>query len=100
MTLLQSILVYFVSPVLSFLILIIFVEVIMSWLIAFNVMNLKNPLMAQLYSVVRTIATPILNPIRKVVPSIGGLDLSPIIALLGIQWVNGYVVSSLYKLFG
>lgn len=100
MNLLQSILVYFVSPVLTLIVILIFVEVIFSWLIAFNIMNLRNPMMAQIYNTVRAIVRPILEPIRRIVPSIGGLDLSPIIALLLIQWINGYVVPSLYTLFG
>ncbi len=100
MNLLQSILVYFVSPVLSFLVLLIFIEVIFSWLIAFNIVNLRNPLMAQFYNTVKAIVRPILDPIRRVVPAIGGLDLSPIIALLLIQWLNGYLVRALYNMLG
>lgn len=100
MTLLQSILVYFVSPVLTLLVILIFLEVIFSWLIAFNIVNLRNPVMAQVYNTVKAIVRPILEPIRRVIPSIGGLDLSPIIALLLIQWINGYVVTALYRFFG
>jgi len=100
MNILQSILVYFISPVLSLLVFLIFLEVIFSWLVAFNIMNLRNPIMAQIYNTVRAITRPILEPIRKVIPSIGGLDLSPIVALLLIQWANGYIVPALYKMLG
>ena len=95
MSLAQSLILYLVSPLISLLVFLIFVEVVMSWLVAFNVMNLRNPTMAQLYQVVNRITQPILDPIRRVVPSIGGLDFSPIIALLGLSWLNNYIVRDL-----
>lgn len=100
MNFLQSILIYFISPVLSLLVFLIFIEVIFSWLIAFNVVNLRNPIMQQIYMTVRAIVQPILNPIRRILPAIGGLDLSPIVALLGISWLNNYVVPTLYQALG
>ena len=88
-------------PVISLLIFLIFIEVIFSWLIAFNVVNLRNPMVAQIYQIVNRITQPILQPIRNVLPSIGGLDFSPIVALLGLSWINNYVVGSvLYPMLG
>ena len=49
MSFLQSILIYFVSPLLSLLLIIFFVYMVFSWLIAFNIVNLRNPAMAQIY---------------------------------------------------
>ena len=92
MTLAQSILLHFVSPVISVVIFLIFAEVIFSWLVAFNVVNLRNPMVAQIYQVIRTVTEPILRPIRNVLPSMGGLDFSPIVALLGLSWINNYLV--------
>lgn len=95
MTFAQSIIAYLVSPVLSLLVFLIFIEVVFSWLVAFNVVNLRNPAVAQIYEVVRRFTEPILRPIRNAVPSIGGLDFSPIIAILGLSWLNDYVVRQL-----
>lgn len=86
MSFLQTISHHLIAPVLGFLILIIFVEVIFSWLIAFNIVNLRNPIMGQIYNIVRTISKPILEPFRKIIPAVGGLDLSPIAALLLLSW--------------
>ena len=86
MSFLQTISHHLIAPVLGFLILIIFVEVIFSWLIAFNIVNLRNPFMSQIYTIVRTISKPILDPFRKIIPAVGGLDLSPIAALLLLSW--------------
>jgi len=66
-------------------VLIVIVNAIISWLVAFDVINLRNPTM---YRVVRTldaITEPMLRPIRRVLPNLGGIDLSPIILLLLLQ---------------
>jgi len=66
-------------------ILVVIVNAIISWLVAFDVVNLRNPAM---YRVVRTldaVTEPLLRPIRRILPSLGGMDLSPIILLLLLQ---------------
>ena len=101
MTLAQSIIAYLLSPVISVLIFLIFVEVIFSWLVSFKIMNLRNPMVAQIYQTVNTITQPILRPIRNVLPAMGGLDFSPIVALLGLSWLNNYFVNGvLYNALG
>ncbi len=90
-TLLQSVLAQIIAPVLGILVLFIFAEVIFSWLIAFNIVNLRNPVMGQIYNIIRTIVTPILEPFRKIIPPIGGLDLSPIAALLLLSWLQSII---------
>ena len=100
MNILQSLLVYFVNPILSFLIFVMFIYMAFSWLIAFNIVNLRNPNMAQIYSICQRIVEPILTPIRRYVPPMGGLDIAFLIAIMGLYWLKGYMVPSLYKLFG
>lgn len=67
---------------------IIFATVIMSWLIAFNVVNLHNAFVAQLWRILNQLTEPLLGPIRRFVPSVGGLDLSPIILLLAVYFLQ------------
>lgn len=100
MSLLQSILIYFVSPLLSLLLIIFFVYMVFSWLIAFNIVNLRNPAMAQIYGVVRRICDPILEPIRRVVPPLGGLDMAFLVVVFGIYWIQGYVLPTLIGAVG
>lgn len=101
MSLAQSIIMYLVRPAISLLIFLIFVEVIFSWLLAFNIINLRNPTVAQLYKVVNRFTQPILDPIRRVIPAMGGLDFTPIVALLGLSWLNNYVVMQvIYPMLG
>ncbi len=67
---------------------VIFATVIMSWLIAFNVVNLHNSFVAQLWRILNQLTEPVLAPIRRLIPSVGGLDLSPIILLLAIYFLQ------------
>ena len=97
MSFLQSILIYFVSPLLSLLLIIFFVYMVFSWLIAFNIVNLRNPAMAQIYGVVRQICDPILEPIRRIVPPLGGLDMAFLVVVFGLYWVQGYLLPTIIR---
>ena len=62
----------------------IIVSVVMSWLIAFEVINIRNPQAANLVRLLDKITDPVYKPLRRYVPPIGGLDLTPIIVIFGI----------------
>jgi len=100
MTIGQSLLAYFISPILSLIVILIFAQVILSWLVGFGIVNLRNPLMSSIYHGINRFVEPILRPFQKIIPPMGGLDLSPIAALLAIQWLNGFVVPKLYTMLG
>lgn len=100
MTLAQSLIVYFISPVLGVIIFMIVVQIIMSWLIQFNVINIRNQLVSTIYYMLSRFVEPILAPIQRILPSFGGLDLSPIVAILVLQWVQGFVLPKLYIALG
>lgn len=69
---------------------------ILSWLIAFNVVNTRNQFVAVVSDFLYRITEPVLRPIRRLLPDLGGLDISPVIAfflLLLIQlYLEGYVL--------
>jgi len=96
MTVAQSLIVYFISPVLGLMIVLILAEIILSWLVAFGVVNLRNPTAAAIYQLINRFVQPILQPIRSVLPPFGGLDFSPFIAIIGLSWLKDFVVD--YKL--
>jgi len=100
MTLAQSLIVYFISPVLGVIIFMIVVQIIMSWLIQFNVINIRNQLVSTIYYMLSRFVEPILAPIQRIIPSFGGLDLSPIVAILALQWIQGFVLPKLYMALG
>ena len=66
----------------------IFAHFIMSWLISFNVLNVNQPFVAQVWYSLQRILDPIYRPIRRFMPDLGGIDLSPIVALLGIEIIR------------
>lgn len=63
----------------------IFIHFIMSWLISFNVLNVQQPFVAQVWYGLQRLLDPIYRPIRSILPNMGGIDLSPIVALIGLQ---------------
>jgi YggT family protein len=66
----------------------IFAHFIMSWLISFQVLNVRQPLVGQVWYTLQRILEPIYGPIRRFMPNLGGIDLSPIAALLGIEIIR------------
>ncbi len=63
---------------------IILAHVIMSWLINFQVLNLHQQLVAQIWYGLNRILEPIYGPIRRILPNMGGLDLTPLVVLIGV----------------
>ena len=62
---------------------IILAMVILSWLVAFNVVNRSNPFVRQIGQALERLTEPLLRPIRRVLPDLGGIDISPIVLLIG-----------------
>ena len=62
----------------------IFAHFIMSWLLAFNVLNPRQQFVQQVWQGLSRVLEPIYRPIRSILPSMGGLDLAPLIALIAI----------------
>jgi len=64
------------------------VNVILSWLIAFNVVNRSNHFVATLGEFLYRITDPVLAPLRRVLPNLGGIDISPLIVIIAIQFLR------------
>lgn len=75
---------------------IIIASVVISWLIAFGVMNTRNPQAANILKLLHKVTEPVYRPIRKVIPSIGGIDLSPIVVIFGIQILQHIIARLFY----
>ena len=71
---------------------IILATVVMSWLVAFNVINGSNPYVRQTGYALGRLTEPLLGPIRRRLPDLGGIDISPIVLLIGLQFVR-YLVA-------
>ena len=66
----------------------IFAHFIMSWLISFQVLNVRQPLVGQVWYTLQRILEPIYGPIRRILPNFGGIDFTTIVAILGIQMLD------------
>lgn len=63
----------------------IIAHVIMSWLISFQVLNLHQPFVAQVWHTLQRLLEPIYGPVRRILPPMQGIDLAPLVVLLGIM---------------
>ena len=77
---------------------VLLIMIIMSWLISFNVINTRNQFVAGLWRVVNSITEPILRPIRRVIPPVSGLDLSPIIVFVIIFFLQSFIANDLPRM--
>lgn len=67
---------------------VIIASAVLSWLIAFNVVNYRNQVVAQIDQTLRALTEPVLGPIRRRMPNLGAVDISPIVLLLGILFIQ------------
>ena len=79
---------------------IILIQVIMSWLINFNVINLYQPFVRQVWDALNQLTAPIYRRIRSVIPPMGGLDFAPMIVILGIIFLQILLRTSIAPMFG
>lgn len=77
-----------IDAILQFYTLVIFVMVVMSWLLSFNVINRHNQVVDAIWRTALALTEPVLGPIRRMMPNMGGLDISPIVLLLGIFFLR------------
>ena len=83
---------FILGSLLGLLLLAIIISAILSWLFAFDVINHRNRFVNQLADMLDRIVSPILAPLRRVIPPLGGVDITPIIALLLITGVMNYLL--------
>ena len=83
---------FVIDALLGLLVLAIIVSAILSWLFAFDVINHRNRFVSQLAYALDRITGPVLAPLRRFIPPLGGIDVTPIVALIVIQGVQNYLL--------
>ena len=86
---------FILNGLISLMIWAIIIGAIMSWLTAFNVINLRNSAVAGVQRVLEILTAPVLAPLQRIIPPIGGLDITPVFALLVLQGVQRYILPAL-----
>lgn len=73
-------------------------HIVMSWLINFQVLNMRQQLVAQIWYGLNRLLEPIYAPIRRVLPATGGLDLAPLVAFIAIYAIEIVIRNNMYAL--
>ena len=92
MTPLLNIIFGILSLILDVAFFIMIIHIIMSWLITFQVLNLRQPLVASIWDGLNRLLEPIYRPIRRLLPDLGGIDLAPLIVIIGIMFVQRLIL--------
>jgi YggT family protein len=91
-------LLFIFNTVIGLIIAVVIINAIISWLIAFDVLNIRNQTVYRIVGALDGITEPMLRPIRRVIPNLGGIDITPIILIILLKalqiLVNGFLVSA------
>jgi YggT family protein len=87
----------FISYVLQLYVYVLIAAAVLSWLVAFNVVNLRNPIVSAIGQFFYAVTEPVLRPIRRLLPNMGGIDISPIIVILIIFFIQSVILPNLYR---
>ena len=82
---------YLINTVINLYMWAIIISVIMSWLVQFNIINSRSPIVYSIGNILHRITEPLLGRIRAFMPDLGGVDLSPLIAILGLVFLQRLV---------
>lgn len=83
-----SAIIWLVNAVISLMVWAIIGTAILSWLFAFDVINHRNRFVNQLSNFLDAVTRPLLEPFRRIIPSLGGIDVSPIVVLLLLEFAR------------
>ena len=75
----------------------VIIGVVLSWLVAFNVVNTSNSFVYLVGDFIYRITEPLQGPLRRMLPNLGGLDLSPMVLILGLIFLRGVISNLLYS---
>jgi YggT family protein len=78
---------------------VIIISAILSWLIAFNVINYRNDFVRSIWTGLQAVTEPLLKPIRNIMPNLGAVDISPVILLLLIFLLERIIIYYIYPSF-
>ena len=91
-----SFLLFIVDALLNLLVIAIIVSAILSWLVAFDVINLRNRIIYQIAHFLDAVTRPVLRPFQRFIPPLGGVDITPILALLVLQGIRIYILPMIF----
>jgi len=91
-------LLFIFNTLISLIIAVVIINAIISWLIAFDVLNIRNQTVYRIVTALDGITEPMLRPLRRFIPNLGGIDITPIILIILLKAlqivVNGFLAGS------
>ncbi|MEI9804306.1 MAG: YggT family protein [Pseudolabrys sp.] len=90
---------WLVDTIITLYIWILIAAAVLSWLIAFNVVNTRNPIVAGIGEFLYRVTEPALRPIRNLMPNLGGIDISPVILILLLLFLQRFIFWVYVQLF-
>lgn len=88
---------FIVRALLDLMVWALIINAVMSWLVAFDVINYRNRVVYNVARFLDAVTQPILAPFRRFIPPLGGVDITPVIAILVIQGINIYLLPALHN---
>ena len=82
---------WLVDTIITIYIWLLIASAVLSWLIAFNVVNTRNPIVNSIGEFLYRVTEPLLRPIRNVMPNLGGIDVSPVILIIALLFLERFV---------
>ena len=79
---------WLVDTIITLYIWILIFSAVLSWLVVFNVVNTRNPIVNSLGDFLYRVTEPALRPIRSIMPNLGGIDISPVILIIGLLFLK------------
>lgn len=83
---------FIITAVLRLFVIALIINAVLSWLVAFDVINYRNRFVASLGATLDRIVSPVLEPLRRIIPPLGGIDITPIVAIIVIQGIMIYLL--------
>ena len=90
---------WLIDTIIDIYIWILIASAILSWLVAFNVVNSRNPIVANIGEFLYRVTEPVLRPIRSMLPNLGGIDIAPVILIIALLFLKQFVFWAYVKLF-
>ncbi|MBS7537632.1 YggT family protein [Ancylobacter lacus] len=81
-------LLWLIDTLISLYVWILIASAVLSWLVAFNVVNPHNPFVRNVGEFLWRVTEPVLGPIRRLLPNLGGIDISPVILIIGLYFIR------------
>jgi YggT family protein len=89
----------FISYLLQLYVYVLIASAVFSWLVAFNVVNARSPVVAGIGTFLYQVTEPLLRPIRNILPNMGSIDISPIVLILIIFFIQSVILPNIARAF-